>query len=361
MLLVIALAHAPFWLSADEASLTGRPIGGSAIDEAVNLISVLFVDSRGMPLFGLLLGYGLAMMVNRQRSAGTADSESRRLLRRRAFYLLLFGFVHTVIIGGIDILAEYGFYILLIGCLLFRGDRALKRTILVVGLFYLLVLPVVWVSLAHMTDMSVTAMANPGSTSYLETAIINLINFPFMIVGGLFMYPMVLPVLIGIWAGRTGLFEAGRKRLIRIAVTGTAVSIAGGLPLALLGTPLWSASPTIEGVSAVLHMFTGLAGGIGYAAIFGLIGSTVSRVGPLAGAMVAMGKRSLTFYLFIELMLVIVLSPVAFGLGQTLHVTGAAIVAVIVWIISLLLALGMEHKGVRGPADALLRKLIYRN
>lgn len=360
MLLVIALAHAPFWLSADEASLPGRPMGGSAMDETVNVISTLLVDSRGMPLFGILLGYGLTMMVNRQLSAGTSESESRRLLRRRALYLIVFGFVHTVFIGGIDILAEYGLYTLLIGWLLFRGEHVLRRAILLVSLFYLLLLPIIWISMAHMVDVPMSAMVNSGSSSYLETTIINLINFPFMIIGGLFMYPMILPILIGIWAARKGLFERSRKQLARMALAGMTIAVIGGLPLALLGTPLWNSSATIEGASAVLHMMTGIAGGIGYAALFGLIGPVVGRRGPIFGSMVALGKRSLTFYLFIELMLVIILSPVAFGCGQMLHVTGAALVAVLVWIMSLLLALGMEHKNMRGPADALLRKLTYR-
>ena len=359
MLLVIALAHAPLWLSASAVNLSGRPMGGNAMDEAVNFISTLFVDSRGLPLFAILLGYGLTMMVNRQQSAGTPKSGSKRLLRRRALYLLLFGFVNVVIIGGIDILAEYGFYTLLVGWLLFRGDHVLKRAIVLVSLFYVVVLPIVWIGLAHI-DVPINAMVNAGSVSYVETVIINLINFPFMIVGGLFMYPMILPILIGMWVARKGFFEATRKRLAGIAVTGTTVSVIGGLPLALLGTPLWSASPLAVALFSVLQMLTGIAGGIGYAAIFGLIGSTVKRAGPLLGSMIALGKRSLTFYLFIELMLVVVLSPVAFGLGQEMHVAGAAIVAVLVWIISLLVASGMEYKGVRGPADALLRKLIYR-
>lgn len=359
MLLIIALAHAPFWLSASDANLVGRPISGSAMDETVTFLSILFVDSRGLPLFAILLGYGLAMIVNRQLSAGTSESESRRLLRRRALYLLLIGFVHVVIIGGIDILAEYGFYILLIGWLLFRGDHILKRAILLASLFYLVVLPFTWIGLAQM-DVPMNEMINSGSTSYVETMVINLTNFPFMILGGLIMFPMILPVLIGMWLARRGIFEANRTRLVTMAVGGMSISILGGLPFALSGIPLWDSSQTTEALMAVLHMITGIASGIGYVAIFGLIARMLKRVGPLAGSMIALGKRPLTFYLFIELMLVVILSPIAFGLGQTLHVTGAAIVAVLLWVISLLLASIMEHHSLRGPADALLRKLVYR-
>ncbi|GAB2559385.1 DUF418 domain-containing protein [Gracilibacillus alcaliphilus] len=357
MLLIIALAHAPLLLD--------RQDGGGVIDKAVNFVSILFVDNRGLPLFAILLGYGLAMMVNRQLSAGTLEVESKRLLRRRGSFLLLFGFVHTVIIGGIDILAFYGFSTLLIGWILFRQNRVLNRAILLVSLFFLFLLPVVWIGMAHVMNASGVSMETLGqsnSESYIETTLFNLISFPFMILIQLFMYPMLLPILIGVWAARHNLLLVGnRKHLVRIAVIGTSISILGGLPLALDGTPLWSSSPTIEGLFIALQMITGLAGGIGYAAIFGLIGSFVSRTGLMVRSLTALGQRSLTFYVFIEALLVITLSPVGFGLGRVLHSTGAVIIAVFVWLTSLLLAMMMEYKGMRGPLDALLRRLIYRS
>ncbi|WP_052400808.1 DUF418 domain-containing protein [Oceanobacillus jeddahense] len=357
MLLIIALAHAPLLLD--------RQDGGSVIDEAVNFVSILFVDNRGLPLFAILLGYGLAMMVNRQLKAGTLEIESKRLLRRRGFFLLLFGFVHAVIIGGIDILAFYGFSTLLIGWILFRQNRVLIRAILCVSLFFLFLLPIVWVGMAHAMDATGGSLETQGqsnSESYIETTLFNLISFPFMILSQLFMYPMLLPILIGVWAARNNLLLVGnRKQLVRIAIIGTLISIIGGLPLALDGTQLWSSSPTMKGLFMALQMITGLAGGIGYAAIFGLIGSIVSRTGLMVRSLTALGQRSLTFYVLIETMLVITLSPVAFGLGQVLHSTEAVIIAVFVWLISLLLAMMMEYKGMRGPADALLRRLIYRN
>lgn len=357
MLLIIALAHAPLLLD--------RQDGGGVIDKAVNFVSILFVDNRGLPLFAILLGYGLAMMVNRQLSAGTLEVESKRLLRRRGSFLLLFGFVHTVIIGGIDILAFYGFSTLLIGWILFRQNRVLNRAILLVSLFFLFLLPVVWIGMAHVMNASGVSMETLGqsnSESYIETTLFNLISFPFMILIQLFMYPMLLPILIGVWAARHNLLLVGnRKHLVRIAVIGTSISILGGLPLALDGTPLWSSSPTIEGLFIALQMITGLAGGIGYAAIFGLIGSFASRTGLMVRSLTALGQRSLTFYVFIEALLVITLSPVGFGLGRVLHSTGAVIIAVFVWLTSLLLAMMMEYKGMRGPLDALLRRLIYRS
>ena len=60
-------------------------------------------------------------------------------------------------------------------------------------------------------------------------------------------------------------------------------------------------------------------------------------------------------------MLVILLSPVALGLGGMVNITGVSLIALFIWISSLLLAVFLEKWGKPGPADFLLRTLIYHN
>jgi len=55
-------------------------IMGAVMDEAVNFVSILFADNRGLSLFAILLGYGLVMMGNLQLNAGTLEVESKRTL-----------------------------------------------------------------------------------------------------------------------------------------------------------------------------------------------------------------------------------------------------------------------------------------
>ncbi|CAM4271152.1 DUF418 domain-containing protein [Bacillus manliponensis] len=363
MLLIIAIAHAPLWLSVTNTNLLSRPEGGSTVGEIINFFCILFVDNRGMPLFAALFGYGMTMMVKRQLSAGMLETESKRLLKRRSLFLLLFGLVHTVIIGGIDILAFYGTAGLLIGWLLFRGDQTLRRGILLVSLFSIIFILFVWTGISiDMNGYGVSAGFSDTS-SYGEAALTKLIGFPFMILAQLFMYPMLLPVLIGMWAARNDLLNGKkhRKLLILIAITGIAISIIGALPFAMISTKLWIPSPATIGLMTSLQILTGLAGGFGYAVLFGLIGSFVNRTGFVTYSLAALGKRSLTFYLFNEAMLVIIMSPVAFGLGHVLHTTGAFVTAVLIWFTSLFLATILERKGLRGPADAFMRRLVYKN
>ncbi|QQK75245.1 DUF418 domain-containing protein [Salicibibacter cibarius] len=359
MLLMIALAHAPLWLDITETNLLGRPEDGGPLSEGINFVSALFVDNRAVPMFAALFGYGMAMMVRRQLSAGTLETESRRLLWRRSLFLLLFGFIHLVFIGGIDILAFYGFAGLLIGWVLFCRDSILLKTILLVLLFSLILIPVVWIGVAYGYGMNIDR-TNPDS--YLEAMLVNLIRFPFRIIAHLFMHPILLPILVGIWAARKNLLNgtSHRQLLIRIAIIGISFSVMGALPLAMIGIQWWEPRPIMVGLATALQMLSGLAGGFGYLAVFGLIGPIASRTGHFTRSLVALGKRSLTFYVFNETMLVIIMSPVAFGMGRVLNSPGAFVVAVIVWIISLILAAVLERKGIRGPVDALLRRLIYR-
>ncbi|MGO1497033.1 DUF418 domain-containing protein, partial [Agrococcus casei] len=48
-----------------------------------------------------------------------------------------------------------------------------------------------------------------------------------------------------------------------------------------------------------------------------------------------------------------------FGLGGSLGTAGALGIAVLVWIVSVLLAVLLESRGARGPAEVLLRRLTY--
>ncbi len=47
------------------------------------------------------------------------------------------------------------------------------------------------------------------------------------------------------------------------------------------------------------------------------------------------------------------------GLGGVVHAVGAALIALLCWFSGLLLSMILEKRGKPGPADVLLRRLIY--
>ena len=140
MLALIALANVPFWVrffpdypAPGQAALDAM----SGVDQWWFLLRALFVDRRAYPLFSILFGFGMAIMAKRtiererrvarealpaELSAGwiplqwqffDEDVERRarraasRLIRRRGWWMLAFGAVHSVIFQG-DIIGTYG-------------------------------------------------------------------------------------------------------------------------------------------------------------------------------------------------------------------------------------------------------------
>jgi uncharacterized protein len=90
------------------------------------MITVL--DLRVYPLFAFLFGYGMMQLFLRQTAAGTSEREGVALLRRRSLWLIAFGFVHAALLMAGDILGAYGLASLWLGWLFLR--RA-QRTLLV--------------------------------------------------------------------------------------------------------------------------------------------------------------------------------------------------------------------------------------
>ena len=75
----------------------------------------------------------------------------------------------------------------------------------------------------------------------------------------------------------------------------------------------------------------------------------------------ALGKRSLTFYVWNEAMLVLFQSPVALDLGGRVSNGIAAMIAAGIWSLSLVLATLLEKNNLNGPLENLLRRLVYKH
>ncbi len=87
----------------------------------------------------------------------------------------------------------------------------------------------------------------------------------------------VLPAfLFGVWAARRRLLEeplTHRDLLVRVAVLAIGLAVAGGAPLTLIDTGAWATSDLVAVSAYVLHSLTGVAGGLAYAAVIGLVAS----------------------------------------------------------------------------------------
>jgi len=116
MLLLIVLAHVPLYLYASESGIMSRPESGHFVDSIINSFGELFIDNRARPLFAVLFGYGLVLTYQSQMREGRTTKEAMTTIKRRSLYLIMFGILLAVVIGGQDILMAYGVAGLLAGC-----------------------------------------------------------------------------------------------------------------------------------------------------------------------------------------------------------------------------------------------------
>ncbi|WP_433289244.1 DUF418 domain-containing protein [Pseudonocardia sp. CA-142604] len=358
MLLLIAMAYAGVYAG---VAFGGRlPEGTSVADTVARFVVVLVLDNRAFPMFAVLYGYGLAWMVARRRRAGAADSEIRRLVRRRSLLLVAFGSVHALLVFPGEILASYGLAGLVLGWLLFRSDRALSRTIAVLVPCYVVTVTAAMVALAAAAP-DVGGYAVPGYTTAADWSM-RLSGVPFTPIFIAVAYPLLLLVVLGFRAGRSGLLDdpsRHRPLLIRIAVGGISISLLGALPAALIAIDAVRPGIVSTGALLALQVLTGVFGGAGYAAAFGLLALRLdARRDPITRAVSAVGQRSLTFYLFNSVLVAVVLHHDLLAVGDRVDSIGALAVATAVWLVALTVAAWMDRTGRPGPVDALLRRLV---
>ncbi|WP_460748170.1 DUF418 domain-containing protein [Myceligenerans cantabricum] len=349
MLLSIALAHSCLLLYAvDGVRLPG--LG----DRLTVFFEDLLVNHRARPMFVLLFGYGLAQLALRRRDRGDGWGTVRRLVRRRGTWLLVLGLLHVALLFY-DVLTMYGIASLVLAEALTWSDTRLLQTVQL-SLIGVAVAFAVYGVLSATEGFSLAI----GPDAPIFAPVERIGEWLRM---AAFMTWQVLPgVLLGIWAARRRILEEPHRHQVllgQVAVVGLGASVLGGVPFALMDSGFWT-GPTavVAGCAAVVHGVTGYAGGVGAAALVGLVALRVPvPAHPVVVAIQALGQRSLTFYLFQSVAFVALMAPFALGLGGEVRYVGAAGIALGTWVVSLAGAYWLHRAGHRGPAEDLLRRL----
>lgn len=361
MLLLIAMAYSGVY--AGIAFGTPTP-GQSPPDVVARLLTVLLLDNRAFPMFAILFGYGMSWMISRQRAAGSDETEVRRLVKRRSLLLLLFGAVHAFLVYQGEILTSYGLAGLVVGWLLLRPDRVLRRAVALLAVLYAITCSLAMIGIAAAAAHTGGTVTEPAGYTTLQDWIGRLVTLPFLPLLLAVAYPLLLVVAIGFLAGRKGLLDdpaVHRGLLTRIAVGGVLLSVLGAVPAALIEIGVLRLPALPGGLLLALQVLTGVLGGAGYAAGFALLALRLdARRGALTTAVAAMGQRSLTFYLFNSVVVAFVLHPDLLGVGRHVGSLGSLAVGLGSWLLALGIAAWLGRTGRRGPADALMRHLVYR-
>ena len=373
MLLLIALANVPWLLYGREHALTNaHQPGHEGADLAYQLFSLVAIDGRSYPLFAFLFGYGIWQLYSRQSAAGTPWRQARRILQRRHAWMLAIGAAHALLLWFGDIVGAYGLTgLIVVALLLRRSDRVLRIVAWVLaGLLAVFAACSFAGGLllgsgiaGDVSAFGGGALPTPaGEPSYAWFALQSIGLWLLATPGQLLSLTVPLAVVLGMLAARRGLLDRPREHrraLLAIAIVGIAVGWAGGAFAAAQFAGLLL-DPALSWATMGVSSLAGVAGGIGYAALFALLAAAIGeRRGVVVRALTAVGKRSLSSYVLQSVLLVPTLAAWGFGLGATLSPLAAAGVAVAVWLVSVAIALVLDVRGERGPAEALLRRLAY--
>lgn len=335
-------------------------MGSSAVDIAVYVFQVLFVESRFMSIFTMLFGVGLALQSDRARAR---DTDPRPRLRRRLAWLLVFGLVHGFLLWHGDILTLYA----VSGFLVLRAARwTAKRLTLVgvvlVGLAQIPMALLVWGSLVTGEnlmdvpplpfDAAALAAAQAEWTTLPARLAANVDQFLSALLAG----PIVLfwhtagVMMIGMALYRRGFFTdtgAWRRGILSLALgfaVGAAV-LAGRFTVGL-------ETSAAQGLFGAVTL-AGILMGIGY---MSLLIPLSTRSGLLVRALRNAGKTAFTLYISQTVVSLLLFSVVLRPLWGTWSRLSLLVYVLLFAIVQIVFAHWWQtHRGM-GPLESMWRK-----
>ena len=394
MLALIALANVPFWVrffpdypAPGQAALDAM----SGVDQWWFLLRALFVDRRAYPLFSILFGFGMAIMAKRmiererrvarealpaELSAGwiplqwqfyDEDVERRarraasRLIRRRGWWMLVFGAVHALFFSG-DIIGTYGLV-----AVLFAEVIVMKRAwprVLVGSLVAALSLFGLWGMGFSMGGTPMVLEYHGPMELTMFHPLVSLGNWLGATIATVLMSLVIPCVMIGVGVAHWGLLQDPRGRgalLSGIAACGLGIGVLGGLPFALMQLD-WAFAGSAAWSYPLFHA-SGVAGACGWLALLALVGGGPrEKLGTACAFLSAVGRRSMTAYLSQTLLFILICGlSISFGV-RSLGVAVSGLIALVVWaLIGLGCVIAEAMGSSRGPAEWVLRWLVVKS
>lgn len=370
-LLGIAMANAAqAWVIngwSEDQSRVGWTVGGvrpgSVADQISAVVAAMFVHVRGLPMFSTLLGVGVGLVAASLYRKRYPAKQARRVLWRRYGILALFGLAHTFLLFYGDIMLTYGLIGIVLAAMLTLRSRTLRIIAYsILGIFTALgvlgaIASVYFEPTGGALGEPTATLTTPGAyfSANFAVAVETLDSLPFGVI-------QLLPLgMIGyVWAREQVLVDVASHR--RTLITWTVIA---GLVVACVGLP-WGLSAAGVLPSAwemplyMLNLALGYLTGPGIFAALALATDTLhNKVPGWARAFVALGKRSMSGYLAQSFLFVLLCTPAFLGIGLNASVTGKLLLGLLVWAITLLLAVVLDRAGKQGPFEWAHRHLSY--
>lgn len=320
------------------------------IDGVVQAITDTLANGRFISIFAMLFGWG---------AAGLAASQTVTSFARRHLVLLVIGLLHFTLVWHGDIIGNYallGFFLLLLKRV---ATPALLWLAGALGGYWL-----IGTLFTAFTYLSEPAVPRPSYLPVLSAQYGQVVAerasevLRDLLAGSLYNGPWLLALFcLGAAAQRVGLLARPQQHvplLRRLGVWGSALGLVLGVLLAYLNTRADLGS----GLLAIpVRMAGGLAGGLGYVGLLGLL-TTQGRLGWLK-RFASSGRMAMSNYLAQSLVMTTVFYPYAgaqwghWGAASTL-LLALAFGGLQVWLSGLL----VQRYGT-GPMEKLVRWAVY--
>lgn len=389
MLLLIAVANVPVWNQGpDDVADTVQP---SSADTWWVFIRELFVDHRAYPLFAMLFGFGLMTMIKRRIDSGTqtylaslpgaragreampheeawareqATVDACRLVRRRGWWMILFGFVHGIFFSG-DIIGAYGLV-----AVLFAGFLARKQYTLLysAGAFITLLVTANFLVMGFASqDVSLLSDSQAGqAVQVLPWFAANIVEWTIALFIQVLLALIVPAAVLGARLADTDLVIGLHRHLDQLVLVG--IGGHGSQCQAAFHSALTNVLPVSQWPwDVAMKEVFGVVGACGWLALLALYAGGPTPDGRLTGLRwlaSAVGRRSMTAYLTQTILFgaVFVIVPLlvtgeCLWLGQA----AAALIALAVWVVTVVLCAVLERGGHAGPFETLLRTAVARS
>ena len=375
MLLLIAIANVPWWLPSTATSAANTTLA----DQVLILVRSALVDGRAYPLFAALFGFGIATMTNRrlwgdwERGVPQywAYDGATRLVRRRGWWMLLFGAIHALAFAG-DIIGTYALLAAAAaGLFVTKNYRAMKWVgggILVIGTVATvaagalsnLMAPVADAA-ASGSDASTQEMIwQSGILAPLTSVVLWAVNTPLALV----LSTVVPAAFIGARLADTDILanpEAHRPLLLKTAAIGLLIGAVFSLPKGLAAAGFTAAEPFW---AQAVDQVAGLPGALGWLALLVLFAGNPPQGGQLSGSrrfLSEVGQRSMTAYVGQTVVFLVTFGLLTLaGAGPYLTTWLGFLIAIAAWLLIGLYCQMLASRGRRGPLEVLLRKAVAR-
>lgn len=338
----------------------GNIVNGSLWDSVAVFLGAMFAHNRGLPMFATLLGYGVGMILVREQRKGATDQQCRNVLRRRYGTLAALGALHLVFLFYGDIMLTYSLIVL---TLIFMRNAKDKTIYITAGVLF--ALGVIQMSSMVLFMDTQTILSQGYGDGYFVDQLLRgmkiFLTTPFQY---LLTITTVGPlVFVGFVAGRRSVLENLQQyhKPMRFAA-GLAVAV-----ILVVGIPFGLASIGVVGSEKlwyIINMNAGSLTGPGLVVWLTWLAQWLQNRNldttlPVR-LLTNLGRMSMTGYVLQSILFILIMVPWGMGIGAGGGAALVSLVAVVVWILTVVFAFLWFMTGKRGPLEIVHRAVGYK-